>query len=150
MYIFSSRAVGRRKLSKILKFLYLSMSRYWFIIDCSRNSELQTMIAQSNCNLLRWLLRRGSPLPIPNRVVKPACADGTAVMWESMSSPFFRKTRCENNGFFVLCFCREGAKARRNFFVEREFKQLLHRDSQRITEIHRDFHAKTQRREVQG
>ena len=38
---------------------------------------------------LRWLLRRGSPLPIPNRVVKPACADGTAVMWESMSSPFF-------------------------------------------------------------
>jgi hypothetical protein len=22
---------------------------------------------------------------IPNRVVKPACADGTAVMWESMS-----------------------------------------------------------------
>jgi hypothetical protein len=25
----------------------------------------------------------------PNRVVKPACADGTAVMWESMSLPFF-------------------------------------------------------------
>jgi hypothetical protein len=47
------------------------------------------MIAQSNYNLLRWLLRRGSPLPIPNRVVKPACADGTAVMWESMSLPFF-------------------------------------------------------------
>ena len=40
---------------------------------------------------LRWLLRRGSPLPIPNREVKPACADGTAVMWESMSSPFFEK-----------------------------------------------------------
>jgi hypothetical protein len=37
-------------------------------------------------------LRRGSPLPIPNRVVKPACADGTAVMWESMSLPFFNKT----------------------------------------------------------
>jgi hypothetical protein len=30
-------------------------------------------------NDLRWLLRRGSPLPIPNREVKPACADGTAV-----------------------------------------------------------------------
>ena len=52
------------------------------------NYDLQ-MIAQSNYNDLRWLLRRGSPLPIPNRVVKPACADGTAVMWESMSSPFF-------------------------------------------------------------
>ena len=58
---------------------------YEFII---RNYELK-MIAQSNFNLLRWLLRRGSPLPIPNRVVKPACADGPAVMWESMSSPFF-------------------------------------------------------------
>ena len=30
-------------------------------------------------NDLRWLLRRGSPLPIPNREVKPACADGTAI-----------------------------------------------------------------------
>ena len=55
------------------------------------NYDLQ-MIAQSNYNDLRWLLRRGSPLPIPNRVVKPACADGTAVMWESMSLPFFFKT----------------------------------------------------------
>ena len=26
-----------------------------------------------------WLLRRCSPLPIPNREVKPACADGTAM-----------------------------------------------------------------------
>ena len=43
-------------------------------------------------NGLRWLLRRGSPLPIPNREVKPDCADGTAVMWESMSLPFFLVT----------------------------------------------------------
>ena len=51
---------------------------------------------------LRWLLRRGSPLPIPNRVVKPACADGTAVMWESMSLPFFIKTLFHNEtGFFI-------------------------------------------------
>ena len=60
------------------------------------------MIAQSNYNLLRWLLRRGSPLPIPNRVVKPACADGTAVMWESMSSPFFMEPQSEKIG--VLFF----------------------------------------------
>ena len=59
------------------------------------------MIAQSNYNLLRWLLRRGSPLPIPNRVVKPACADGTAVMWESMSSPFFENPVLTNG---VFCF----------------------------------------------
>jgi hypothetical protein len=51
-------------------------------------------------------LRRGSPLPIPNRVVKPACADGTAVMWESMSSPFFRKPYPIRMGFFVIRIIR--------------------------------------------
>jgi hypothetical protein len=54
-------------------------------------------------NDLRWLLRRGSPLPIPNREVKPECADGTAVMWESMSLPFFIKPHSFIwMGFFVL------------------------------------------------
>ena len=44
------------------------------------------------CNKpLRWLLRWGSPLTFPNREVKPNCADGTAVMWESMSPPSFIK-----------------------------------------------------------
>ena len=44
------------------------------------------------CNKpLRWLLRWGSPLTFPNREVKPNCADGTAVMWESMSPPSFMK-----------------------------------------------------------
>ena len=51
---------------------------------------------------LRWLLRRGSPLPIPNRVVKPACADGTAVMWESMSSPFFREACLKRQAFLFI------------------------------------------------
>ena len=67
------------------------MLRY-YVIDNYKIIINITVIAQSNYNLLRWLLRRGSPLPIPNRVVKPACADGTAVMWESMSSPFFKET----------------------------------------------------------
>ena len=60
---------------------YLSMLRYCVLLIVQRQSPMQ--------NLLRWLLRRGSPLPIPNREVKPDCADGTAVMWESMSLPFF-------------------------------------------------------------
>lgn len=47
-------------------------------------------------------MRRGSPLPIPNRVVKPACADGTAFLWESMSSPFFENPVSNETGFFVL------------------------------------------------
>ena len=49
-----------------------------------------------------WLLRRGPPLPIPNREVKPACADGTAVMWESMSSPFFIEPQSEKIGVLFL------------------------------------------------
>ena len=32
----------------------------------------------ATCNFLWWLFRRCSPLPIPNREVKPAMADGTA------------------------------------------------------------------------
>ncbi|SHG25146.1 hypothetical protein SAMN05444396_106274, partial [Flavobacterium segetis] len=30
-----------------------------------------------------------------------ACADGTAVMWESMSSPFFKNPSSIDEGFFV-------------------------------------------------
>ncbi len=58
-------------------------------------------------NDLRWLLRRGSPLPIPNREVKSDCADGTAVMWESMSPPFLVESLSEKTGFLV--FKRFGA-----------------------------------------
>ena len=50
-----------------------------------------TDTAKTAKNNPRWLLRRGSPLPIPNREVKPACADGTAILWESMSPPSFEK-----------------------------------------------------------
>ena len=81
-------------------FLYLSMLRY-YVTDVYITINNITVIAQSNYNLLRWLLRRGSPLPIPNRVVKPACADGTAVLWESMSSPFFMKSLSGKMGFFI-------------------------------------------------
>ena len=53
------------------------------------------------CNKpLRWLLRWGSPLTFPNREVKPNCADGTAVMWESMSPPSFIKRLSEDSLFF--------------------------------------------------
>ena len=56
------------------------------------------------CNKpLRWLLRWGSPLTFPNREVKPNCADGTAVMWESMSPPSFIKSfKFYLKDFFVI------------------------------------------------
>ncbi len=90
MYAFPAEQSAGRNFLNTFYFLYLSMLRY-YVIDVYSSINNITMIAQSNYNLLRWLLRRGSPLPFPNRVVKPACADGTAVMWESMSSPFFEK-----------------------------------------------------------
>ena len=58
-------------------------------------------VARRNKNSLRWLLRRGSPLPIPNREVKPACADGTAILWESMSPPFFENPFSNEGIFFA-------------------------------------------------
>jgi hypothetical protein len=96
MYTFSPDYGREKKLSKTFYVLYLSMLRYYVMLIDKKSI--------THCNTaLRWLLRRGSPLPIPNRVVKPACADGTAVMWESMSSPFFSEPQPEKAGvlFFI-------------------------------------------------
>ena len=47
-------------------------------------------------------MRRGAPLPIPNREVKPCRADDTASVWESRSSPTpNRKPDSTLPGFFV-------------------------------------------------
>jgi hypothetical protein len=57
---------------------------------------------QPPTNLLRWLLRRGSPLPIPNRVVKPACADGTAICGRVCRRLFLLNPNLFRLGFFFL------------------------------------------------
>ena len=49
---------------------------WWLVVD---GQTPTTKNQQPPTKTLRWLLRRGSPLPIPNREVKPACADGTAI-----------------------------------------------------------------------
>ena len=51
---------------------------------------------------LRWLLRRGSPLPIPNREVKPDCADGTAICGRVCRRLFLLKPQSVKIG--VFCF----------------------------------------------
>jgi hypothetical protein len=64
-----------------LKILF-SLSQYVKILVYTSLFKKQLIInndCPSNCNLLRWM-RRGSPSI--EQVVKPACADGTAVMWE--------------------------------------------------------------------
>src|SRR5436190_16724687 len=55
---------------------------------------------------LRWLLRRGSPLPIPNREVKPACADGTAICGRVCRRLSFENPVSYETGFFVLYYFR--------------------------------------------
>jgi hypothetical protein len=108
MYAFPRGNPGE-KLSNTFYVLYLSMLRY--LLDASslkdesqksKSKTLDFMTLDFRLTTLRWLLRRGSPLPIPNRVVKPACADGTAVMWESMSSPFFMEPQPEKVGVLFL------------------------------------------------
>ena len=86
MYAFpGSQDPGDNFVTLELLFLYLSMLRYcsvaavdswWLVVDGNTNNQKPTT---ANKIALRWLLRRGSPLPIPNREVKPACADGTAI-----------------------------------------------------------------------
>ena len=73
------------------------------------------MLKQVQHKNLRWLLRRGSPLPISNREVKPDCADGTAVMWESMSPPSFGKpVYLDRLFYFIGAAClRQGGSIRR-------------------------------------
>ncbi len=105
MYTFLPDEIGEKKLSPFdfaqgKSRLFLSLSQYVTILAIRQEAQAKSlMVPKQKANalwqmpialkILRWLLRRGSPLPIPNRVVKPACADGTAIMWESMSSPFF-------------------------------------------------------------
>ena len=47
------------------------------------------------------------PLPIPNREVKPDSADGTALLWESRSSPTLIKSLMRNHGAFFIGYYYE-------------------------------------------
>ena len=49
-------------------------------------------------------MRRGSPLPIPNREVKPACADGTAICGRVCRRLFIGKPVLTNR---LSCFLSE-------------------------------------------
>ena len=69
------------------------MLRYYVIVP-----DLSGPLA----NDLRWLLRRGSPLPIPNREVKPACADGTAICGRVCRRLSLKNPIPIGIGFFVL------------------------------------------------
>lgn len=53
-----------------------------------------------------WLLRWGSPLTIPNRVVKPNCADGTGFSGRVGRRHIFYKTLVayRSGGFCVYTF----------------------------------------------
>ena len=51
---------------------------------------------------LRWLWQRGSPLPIPNREVKPVSADGTAICGRVCHRLSFKTLALSCKGLFFL------------------------------------------------
>ena len=113
MYTLFPRAIGGRNFLNIY-FLYLSMLRYC-LITIGLNQCLINKLSKAT-NLLRWLLRRGSPLPIPNRVVKPACADGTAICGRVCRRLSFEKPCSNERGFLFL---QERRVPRRRWSVRR-------------------------------
>ena len=72
-----------------------NMSRYWYVL-------MPSIVKVEGTNSTRWLWRRGAPLPIPNRTVKPASADGTAIQWESRSPPFLTPLPLLVGEFFLF------------------------------------------------
>ena len=74
-------------------------------------------------NDLRWLLRRGSPLPIPNREVKPVCADGTAICGRVCRCLFLESPHHLVDGDFLFWFfnhkVRKVLREVRNGFLPR-------------------------------
>jgi hypothetical protein len=77
------------------------MLRYYLYFPVQETVEYKIMIAQNNYNLLRWLLRAHLFHP---RVVKPACADGTAVMWEVCRRLSLKNPINSDRVFFVRSF----------------------------------------------
>ena len=63
------------------------------------------VLSQMSNPLFGWLRRRCSPLPIPNREVKPALADDTALVCGKVGRrPFFTESIPKGMLFF-LCRC---------------------------------------------
>ena len=93
------------------------MLRYCVIVPDSHRDPLQ--------NDLRWLLRRGSPLPIPNREVKPACADGTAICGRVCRRLSLLNPNLDRLGFF---FYRNAVVRLAARFVAFLFKTLHPKD----------------------
>ena len=102
MYASFPARKGGRELSKLKN--YFSLSQYVKILVYSLLFKLTVNVNKlpKATHLLRWLLRRGSPLPIPNRVVKPACADGTAICGRVCHRLSFENPSSNDEGFFVL------------------------------------------------
>jgi hypothetical protein len=80
----------------LIHFLY-SLSQYVKIL-CNVN---QLKLVTHCKTTLRWLLRRGSPLPIPNREVKPASADGTAICGRVCRRLSLENPSSKVKGFFI-------------------------------------------------
>ena len=104
-------------LSDVMSFL--RRSRYWHVLCASCQTPFDKVSKSSfgsampkracHCShlatIFRWLLQRGPTSSIPNREVKPACADGTAMQCGRVGGRhFYSEPRFTNvsRGFFVM------------------------------------------------
>ena len=75
--------------------------------ECSHSTLYNFATAVRVSPILGGYSAGAPPLPIPNRAVKPRSADGTAVWWESRSSPSpCRAPRCFRASGGSLCLPR--------------------------------------------
>ena len=84
-----------KRFFSICSFICLLWRQYVKILGSAYFDKLSMKLRQ-----LRWLQQWGSPLPIPNREVKPISADGTALRWESRSPPSSNPPYTPYRGFF--------------------------------------------------
>src|SRR5690606_10661597 len=66
-------------------------------------STIYTLPGEAPADDLRWPWRRGPPLSIPNREVKPVCADGTATPSGRVGRRLFLGPLCICAGALFLC-----------------------------------------------
>ena len=69
-----------QQLSNLIRLLELRHETSDINIRFILMSNVYNLMSNLKVNDFRCLLHHGPPLPIPNREVKPDCADGTAVL----------------------------------------------------------------------
>ena len=94
--------------TKLLSFYYVFIE-LWILKRWILNETHHSKSNIHHSTSLWWFCRRCSPLPFPNRVVKPAMADGTGVKSGRVGSChiYFLKKRLSFDSLFFFVLCAE-------------------------------------------